>query len=221
VNPNDWRVQHNMGLVGAFVGGPISGLGGGSPEYLQFIHNPNARPSTISPFHSNVISQYAVEYNMELARYADVNFRECPSRLWALFLFAGTDDANAYAIARPDHVNGRNLKRCVTKGAYRYSIHDAAWIDFLRIGHSVDQDTYSHCAHGYWSGARANEGEFMSMGKRWIPQSVSEVLFYGTVEFPNKDPSISDHPPQRARSCRLSGLLSRLMLLIHRKTSAT
>ena len=191
VDPSDVGVQHNMGLVGSFVGG-TAGLGGGSPEYLQFIHNPNAKPGVISPFHSNVISLYRVEYNLELARHGHPEFKHYPSRLWALYLLDSRTDARAYQNAHPDHVRDRVLKRCVTVGPYSYSKHDAAWIDFLRLGHMIDSDTWSHCMHGYWSGARADQTEFTSRGKPWSAQTVTEVLFYGRVDFPNKIPSVPD-----------------------------
>lgn len=181
-----------MGLVGSFSGGPVPGLGGGSPEYLQFVQNPLAKPSAISSFHSNVIRNYRTEYNLELFRHA--KFTQYPSRLWALYLLGSKNDAYAYRAAHPDHTRNRVLKRCVTVGAYSYSTHDAAWIDFLRLHHSIDEETFSRCAHEYWSGGRADAGEFMSRGKPWTAQSATEVLLYGRVDFPNKNPSISDCP---------------------------
>ena len=116
VDPNDWLVQWNMGLVGSFFGG--TPLGGGSPEYLQFIANPDAKPSAITPFHNNVTHLYRVEYNLETQRYGRPEFRRYPSRLWALFLLASKENAYAYKMAHPEHVKGRVLKRCVTVGDY-------------------------------------------------------------------------------------------------------
>jgi hypothetical protein len=143
-----------MGLVGSFAGGPVSDLGGGSPEYLPFIHNPDAKPAFITPFHNNVISWYRVEYNLERARHAHPELTHYPSRLWALYLLNSRTDAEAYAVTHPEHVGNRVLKRCVMIGPYLYSIHDAASIDFLMVSHSMDDDTWSLCAHRYWSGAR-------------------------------------------------------------------
>lgn len=192
VDPSNEGVLHNMGLVGTFVGGPVTGLGGGSPEYLQFVHNPIAKPSVISPFHSNVIRNYTVEYNLELARHANSEFTNYPSRLWALYLLDSKDDAYAYQAAHPAHTRNRVLKRCTTVGPYTYSRHDAAWIDFLRLPHFIDSDTFSHCANEYWSGGRADAVTLTSLGKPWTAQSVTEVLFYGCVDFPNKDPRKPD-----------------------------
>jgi hypothetical protein len=191
VNPNDDLVQHNMGLVGTFIAGTVEGLGG-SPEYLQFVHNPKAKPSVFQPFHSNVIRNYTVEYKLEMARHSE--FTQYPSRLWALYLLDSKDDAYAYRAAHPDHTRNRVLKRCVTVGRYSYSKHDAAWIDFLRLHPSLANGTWSECMRGYWSGARASDhGTFTaSWGKPWKPQSVTEILFYGRVDFPNKNPNISD-----------------------------
>jgi len=193
VDPNDWLVQWNMD-VGSFFGG--TQLGGGSPEYLQFIANPKARPSAITPFHNNVIHLYRVEYNLETQRFGRPEFKDYPSRLWALFLLASKENALAYKMAHPEHVKGRVLKRCVTVGGYTYSVHDAAWIDFLRLKHGLDDDTLTRVAEAYWRGERTDQLGFKlsSMGKPWTPKPVTEILFYGTVNFPNKDPAVSDVP---------------------------
>ena len=185
VNPNDFMIQHNLGLVGSFCGGPIiPGIDG--PEGLLYIPNPNpkARECSVSPFHLGLIRDYQVEYNLESLRYH--SFRHLPSRLQALFLLDSREDANRYRDAHPDHVMGRILKRAETRGQYTYSIHDSAWIRFLRLPHSKDETTINQCGNGYWSGAPITAGEFTSMGKPWTTSSVMEVLFYGQVAFPNK-----------------------------------
>ena len=84
------------------------------------------------------------------------------------------------------------MKRGVTSGLYCYSLHDAAWIDFLRLDHSLDADTLNFCWRGYWSGQRADSHSFQSFGKAWMPSTVMEALLYGRVDFPNKDLSKSD-----------------------------
>jgi hypothetical protein len=185
VSPALFLIQNNLGLVGSFTGGPIiPGIDG--PEGLLFVPNPNpkARQCSISPFHLGVIREYHVEYELEVVRYRD--FRALPSRLHALYLLESREAAERYGDAHPDHVQGRILKRAETNGPYTYSIHDSAWIRFLRLPSSKDQETMESCAHGYWSGARITEGKFTSMGKPWTAPSVLEVLFYGRVDFPNR-----------------------------------
>jgi hypothetical protein len=196
VNPNNFMVQHNLGFIGSFTGGPTN-AGEDTPQHLQFIHNEKVGPGAMSPFHNNTISRYRVEYNLENHRHHYEKFRQLPSRLWALFLVDSIESADAYAKAHPEHVHGRVLKRCVTTGQHKYSMHDAAWVDFLQQARS-DEETNWQCAEGYWTGARADrEGEFTLMGEPWKPQSVIEVLYYGTVTFPNKDLSVSDRPAAR------------------------
>lgn len=156
----------------------------------MFVFNPNHKQGFISRFHLGVINHYRIEYDLERYRIAD--FRDYPSRLHALFLFATVEDATTYQKAHPEHVHSRILKRGVTDGPHIFSTHDAAWIDFLRLGHSLDADTFSACARAYWRGLRADECELMSMGQPWEATSISEVLFYGRLSFPNKDLSRSD-----------------------------
>ncbi len=53
VNPKEFLVQHNLGLVGSFSGGPLR-AGEDTPAHLQFIRNENAS-GTVTPFHSGVL----------------------------------------------------------------------------------------------------------------------------------------------------------------------
>jgi hypothetical protein len=84
VDPTNFSIKHHVALVGSFYGGPaIPSLVDG-PEGLPFIANPNEVPQSLSPFHSNVVRDYRVEWNLESLRYRE--FGHLPSRLQALFL---------------------------------------------------------------------------------------------------------------------------------------
>jgi hypothetical protein len=97
-----------------------------------------------------------------------------------------------YKDAHPEHVRFRILKMGVTEGPCVCSSHDSAWIDFLRLGHSLDADTFSACARAYWRGVQADTCELVSMGKPWQAISVPEILFYGQLRFCDRDLSRSD-----------------------------
>lgn len=187
VNPLDFSVKHNIGLIGSIAQQPVFPS---SAEELMFVFNGEHKQGFMSRFHLGVMRHYAIEY--ELERYRCLFHQVLPSRFHALYLFATREDALIYASAHEDHVRGRVLKRGVTHGQYTFSLHDAAWIDFLRLDGSKDEDTQNFCWRGYWSGERADSHSFQSHGSEWRPSSVLEALFYGRVDFPNKDLSKSD-----------------------------
>jgi len=104
----------------------------------MFLPNPEFK-TFISPFQNNLLRNYIAEYNLELSRQR--SFGAYPGRLQAIFLLDSAEEAQKYAARHPDHAGTRLLKRCTTVGAYHYSVHDSAWVNFLRIGHSMDQGT--------------------------------------------------------------------------------
>jgi hypothetical protein len=65
--------------------------------------------------------------------------------LHSKYLFKSREEAQRYRETHVDHVSTRILKRGVTGGPYVYSLHDLGWVDFLRIGHSIDVDTLKYC----------------------------------------------------------------------------
>lgn len=188
VDPQHWMIQHQLALVGTFTGGPVIQGPVDGPDGLPFIKNPNpkALEQSMSPFHLNIVRDYMVEWNLELVRFNSPEFKQHPSRLHALFLLNTKQDAGRYAEIHPEHVKGRILKRGLTVGSFLCSIHDAAWVDFMRLGHSVDNDTVWEVGRAYWRGQRADATQFTSMGKPWFAQTSLEVLFYGRLDFPNK-----------------------------------
>jgi hypothetical protein len=189
VDPDDWMVNHNIGIVGGVGQEPPSPENTG-PENLMFVFNPNHKQGDISRFHLGIINNYRIEYDLESFRH---KFHPLlPSRLFAMYLFETREQASLYHSRQQAHVGRRVLKRGITSGPYVYSIHDSAWIDFLRAFHVLEADTLNVCWNGYWRGERMQDGKFESRGKPWIEPSIMEALFYGRINFPNKNVSVFD-----------------------------
>jgi hypothetical protein len=182
-------VEHNLKVVGSFFGGPIT-PNTDTPASLMFLPNPNHVPNIVTPFHLGVMNHYRIEYGLEVTRFN--SYRAYPSRFFALFVLDNVADAQKYREVHPDHVGSRVLKRGVTVGDCKYSLHDATWIDFLRLPHSLDQATLDVIFDAYWRGAYAKDAQLSSMGAEWSQSSVTEVLFYGRLDFPDRDLSRSD-----------------------------
>jgi hypothetical protein len=121
---------------------------------------------------------------LEISRRS--HFAQYPCRLQAIFLLDSADQAQKYATRHPDHVANRLLKRCTIVGPYVYSTHDSAWVNFLPIGHSIDQETLDLVGRAYWSGERVVDHRLTSMGQEWTDGPIFEVLFLGRVDFLDK-----------------------------------
>jgi hypothetical protein len=97
-------------------------------------------------------------------------------------------EAESYRETHAEHVKDRILKRVQSLGRYTFSIHDASWIDFLRKPHlMMDDDTIADCNRAYWTGAQTKNCSLISRGQPWQGSSVMEVLFYGRVDFANRE----------------------------------
>lgn len=188
VDPLDDLVRHNAGLIGTFVAGPIGGLDDERSDNRIFIPNPDFS-GHISPFQLGLVRSYIVEFHLELARRA--RFSDYPSRLDAAFLLPTAEAAVQYARSHCDHVRGRRLKRVRTVGRYKLSVHDPSWIDFARLPHSLDEATWDEIGEAYWTGV-STPTELQSMGRPWSAESGVEVLYYGRVDFTNRDLASDD-----------------------------
>lgn len=186
VNPSNFLVQHNIGLIGSIASTPQLSQNS-SP--LMFLPNPDYQDA-ISPFQNGMLVNYIADYNLEIHRVD--RYSHYPSRLKAVFLLNSLEDAKKYKTFHPNHVNDRVLKRCVTKGEFLFSLHDAAWVDFLRLPHSLDDETIFNITSSYWEGNKAQSGMATSFGKAWEPNSIQEVLFVGQLDFPNRDLNICE-----------------------------
>jgi hypothetical protein len=146
----------------------------------MFLPNPKFK-TFISPFQNNLVRNYMAEYNLELARQR--SFTEYPCRLQAIFLLDSEEEAQKYAERHPDHVSRRQLKRVKTNGPCTYSLHDSSWVNFLRVGHSMDEKTLDYVGRAYWAGELAIDHPLESMGRPWSQKPIQEVLFIGRVDF--------------------------------------
>ncbi len=178
VDPEEWLIQHQIGLVGSFVAAPEPGA-----QTMMFLPNPEFK-TFITPFQSNMVRNYIAEYNLEMSRI--YNFPQYPCRLQSLFLFESIDEAIKYRAHNEEHVSKRILKKCTTQGPFLYSTHDSSWIDFLRLGHGMDDATVKFIGAAYWSGELVKDHTLISMGKPWTREPIMETLLIGRVNFPDK-----------------------------------
>ena len=181
VNPNNWLVKHYIANTGGFSSG---GIVKQKKSNLMFIPNPEF-DGDISAFHHGITRDYLAEYNLELGR--ERYFPQYPSRLNAIYLFKSEEEANKYQERYNWHVGDRILKKCYSKISFGYSVHDLSWVDFLRLSHSVDQESLDDLCRAYWSGKKVEDCQLSSEGKLWIQKPILEVLFLGRIEFYDKN----------------------------------
>lgn len=148
-------------------------------DVFPFIENPN-KTGFMSQFIGNVIWAYRTEYNLELTR--SINFKDCPSRFYALFLFETFDDAQKYAKIHPWHVGYRSLMKVKTYNEYIYSKHDIGWIDFLLGLGGQDKKLINDVTTDYWQGESIEGKTLIKMGKPYEANSNYELLYYGWVK---------------------------------------
>ena len=128
---------------------------------------------------SQRVHNYFAEYNLEFFRQR--RFNPYPSRLHALFLFATRTDAETYRAKHPARVFGKRLTPVTTRGPYLCSYHDANWIDYLHLPHSLDLDALNRVAQAYWSGTLVEEAGLTFMDDPWHDTPVIEALFQGNL----------------------------------------
>lgn len=181
VDPNNFLVQHQIKNTGGFTSGGIIGC---RKTNLMFIPNPDFKYD-ITPFHLNLMGKYIVEYNLELSRIGA--FQSYPSRLNAIFLFSSENAAQKYGERHQSHVLGRLLLRVKSCDSFIYSEHDSSWIDFMRLGHSLDPQSIDNCCKSYWKGINLAGCALQSLGKSWTEEPILESLFIGRIEFYDKN----------------------------------
>ncbi len=125
------------------------------------------------------VQNYFAEYHLEYFRQR--RFEHFPSRLHALKLFATQTDAMTYRSKHPQWVFGRGLTGALTKGAYICSFHDASWLDYLRLPHSLSLSALDEVANYYWSGKTVEEVGLTFMNEPWREPPVIEALFQGEL----------------------------------------
>jgi hypothetical protein len=126
------------------------------------------------------VQNYFAEYHLEYFRQRRYN--HFPSRLHALLLFATRTDAMTFRLKHPQRVFAKNLACAQTKGPYICSFHDASWLDYLRLPHSLSLSALDEVAEHYWSGRTVEEVGLMFMNEPWQDPPVIEALYQGTLE---------------------------------------
>ena len=128
------------------------------------------------------VQNYFAEYHLEYFRQRRYN--HFPSRLHALLLFATQTDAMSFQRKHARQVLGKNLTCAKTRGAYFCSFHDASWLDYLRLPHSLSLAALDEVAEHYWSGHTVEEAGLRFMDQPWQEPPVIEALFQGELEAP-------------------------------------
>lgn len=180
VNPENFMVRHQITITGQFFSGGLVDRG---KTNLMFIPNPEFS-GDITPFQMNMMNEYMADYNLEINR--EHFFSNYPSRLNAIFLLSSKEEAQKYRDRYMGHVGNRKLKRVKSDGDYIYSTHDSSWVDFMRQGHSMDNDTVSNVTQSYWKGIKVEDCGLQSMGQPWTQSSIKEVLYIGRIIFYDK-----------------------------------
>ena len=126
------------------------------------------------------VQNYFAEYHLEY--YRQRLYNAFPSRLHALLQFATRTDAMTFRHKHPSRVFGKNLSCSRTKGAYICSFHDASWLDYLRLPHSLSLSTLDEVADYYWSGKTVEEVGLTFMDQPWREPPVIEALYQGVLE---------------------------------------
>ncbi|AFM14152.1 hypothetical protein [Turneriella parva] len=186
IDPTNFMTKHQVTLAGSFTSAGTTD----TQENLMFTPNPNFR-AAISPFQSGLTIRYIAEYNLEIHRKH--SFMNYPSRLQAIFLFDSEAEANKYRERHMAHVGNRLLKKVKTYAGYTFSRHDSSWVDFMRIGHSMDSDTIRTISESYWRGDATAANSLKSMGQDWSQDPIYEILFIGRVDFYDKSLPISQN----------------------------
>ena len=76
----------------------------------------------------------------------------------------------------------KNLACAKTKGPYICSFHDATWLDYLRLPHSLPLSALDEVAEHYWSGRTVEEIGLTFMNEPWQDPPVVEALYHGPLE---------------------------------------
>ena len=126
------------------------------------------------------VQNYFAEYHLEYFRQRRYN--HFPSRLHALLLFATRTDAMTFRHKHPQRVFGKDLTCARTQDAYLCSFHDASWLDYLRLPHSLSLSALDEVADHYWSGRTVEEAGLRFMDEPWQEPPVIEALFQGRIE---------------------------------------
>lgn len=126
------------------------------------------------------VQNYFAEYHLEY--YRQRQFNDFPSRLHAQLLFATRVDAETHRRLHPAPAGDRQLVCLRSTGAYIASFHDATWLDYLRLPHSLDLAALDMLSGHYWQGTLVEEIDLRFGEERWQQPSVIEALLLGPLQ---------------------------------------
>ena len=128
----------------------------------------------------DTVRNYFAEYHLEF--YRQRWYGNFPSRLHALLLFATRTDAENFRMKYPNRVFGKFLVCTHSLGDYTVSFHDASWLDYLCLPHSLSLATLNEISNHYWKGQLVEEMGLDFMGQPWQETPIIEALFQGKLE---------------------------------------
>ena len=99
----------------------------------------------------------------------------------ARLFFATRVDAECFRARHPALTAGKHLVRAQSAGDYVVSFHDASWLDYLRLPHSLSLSTLDEIASHYWGGTLVEEIGLSFHDERWREPAVIEALFVGRL----------------------------------------
>ena len=123
----------------------------------------------------NYFAEYHLEYHRQ--RY----FGHLPSRLHSLLLFATRVDALDFQAKHPRRVEGKELICAQSSGFYTVSFHDASFLDYLRLPHSLGLSGMDEVSRCYWSGALLEESDLKFQDEFWWETPLIEAVFQGKL----------------------------------------
>ena len=132
------------------------------------------------------VQNYFAEYHLEY--YRQRLYGDFPSRLHARLFFATRTDAESFRTRHPTLTAGKHLVRAHSTGDYVVSYHDASWLDYLRLPHSLNLSTLDEVSNYYWKGMLVEEIGLRFMDQPWRETPVIEALFQGKLFMPSKAP---------------------------------
>ena len=127
----------------------------------------------------SAVQNYFAEYHLEY--YRQRLYGEFPSRLHASLFFATRVDAETFRARHTALTSGKQLVCARSVGDYVVSYHDASWLDYLRLPHSLNLATLDEIAGHYWGGTLAEEVSLRFHEERWREPAVIEALFVGQL----------------------------------------
>jgi hypothetical protein len=157
----------------------------GTAQYLPFIQNEEKDLSIVSPFASNITSDYRTEYNAELYRYK--NFPLYPSRLSALYAFGNYDTCLEVSKKYGWDINTVRkfkLKLSPVNRVIKVNMEIVSLDRMANRGSSSDFDTIDLVWKHYWTGEGEMKRELPVINGRQIRNSgiIWEYLIEGVLE---------------------------------------